>query len=74
MRGDGRAYQLQPTGVWLASQVLFEVQAVQVLVDETKRMCLGRVNAHERYYAHPFAVKEGPCANFIMKPLQGSCQ
>ena len=41
MRGDGKAYQLQPTGVWLASQVLFKVQAVQVLVDETKRMCLG---------------------------------
>jgi len=62
-------YQLQPAHVGFVPQVLPEVEAIHVLVDETERVCLGRVNPDERYYVHISAVKEAACANLVEKPL-----
>ena len=66
---DGDEYQLQPPHVGFINQVLLQVQAVHILVDETERMCVGRVYPHERCYVYTFVVKEGPYVNFIVKPL-----
>ena len=74
MGDDRKAYQLQPACIRFVPQVLSEVQAVQILVYETKRMCLGRVHTNERYYIHTPVVKEAGYVNLVVEPLQGSCQ
>ena len=67
MQGNG--YQLQPPHVGFIPQVLLEVEAIHVLVDETERVCLSRVHSHERYYVYIPVVKEAACTNLILKPL-----
>ena len=50
--------------------MLPEVEALHILVDETERMCLSRVNPHKRYYAHVSTVEEAVYVNLIGKPLR----
>ena len=50
-------------------QILPEVKVVHILVDETKRVFLGRVHPHERYHLHTPVVKESVRVDFILKPL-----
>ena len=66
---QGAGYQLQPRYVRLVPQVWVEVEAIQVFVDDTEGMCLGRVNTHKQYDIHPSA-KEAACADFVMKSLR----
>ena len=63
-------YHFRPLHVRLIPQVLLEVEAVHVLIDETERVCLSRVHANERYYVHIF-VKEAVHMNLVVKPLCG---
>ena len=66
---QGNKYQLQPAHVGFVPQVLPEVEAIHVLVDETERVCLGRVNPDERYYVHISVVEGVPCMSLAEKPL-----
>jgi hypothetical protein len=70
----GNRYQIQPLNVRFIPQVLLEIEAVHVLVDETERMCLSRVHPHERHHVHIYAAKEAAYMNLVAKPLDGSCQ
>jgi len=65
----GNKYQLQPPHVGFIAQVLLETEAIHILVNETERVCISRVNPDERYYVHISALKVAACANFIEKPL-----
>ena len=65
-------YQLQPPRVRFVLDVLSEVEAIHVLVDEPERMYFSRVHPHERYYVHTSLVKEVGYMNFMVKPLQGT--
>ena len=71
--GDGvrwNVYQLQSLYMGLIPQVLLEIEAVHVLVDETEGVRLSRVRPHEYYHAHASVVKEATHANLIVIPLQ----
>ena len=74
MSGDENEYQFQSPHVGFAPQVLPEVEAIHILVDKTKRVCLSRVHPHERHYIHIAVVKEAPYVNFVVKSLQRSRQ
>jgi len=49
--------------------VLLEVQALHILIDETERVSLSRVNSHERYHVHISTVEEAMYVDFIAEPL-----
>ena len=74
MGEEKNEYQLQRPHVGLVPHVLPEVEAVHILVDETKGMCLGRVHPHEGYYIHVSVVKESHHVHFVVEPLRESCQ
>ena len=65
----GNQHQFQLPRVGFVPQILPQVEAIHIPVDETKRVCFSRVNPHERYYVHALVVKEGPYVNFVGKPL-----
>jgi len=65
---DGNGYQLRLIHGVLVLQVLSEVEAVHVLIDETERVRLGRVYPHKRYHVY-ILVKEDPYANFVVELL-----
>lgn len=64
-------YQFQPPHVGFFLQVLSQVKAFHVLIDETERVCLGRVHSHERYRDHIFIAEEAAYVHFIVEPLRG---
>ena len=66
----GNEYQFQSLHTRLIPQVLSEVEAIHILVDETERVCFSRVHPYERYYIHIFVVKEATYESFVMKPLR----
>lgn len=66
---EGNKYQLQPPGIWFIPQVLFEVKAIHILIDEGERVCLGGVDPHEWYYINVSVVKEVAYAGLSIKPL-----
>ena len=66
---QGDEYQLQLPSIGFVPQVLFEVEAIHMLVDKSKRVCLSRIDPQEWYYIHISVVKEAAHANFIVKPL-----
>ena len=68
---QGNEYQLQFLSIGFVPQVLFEVEAIHILVDESERVCLTRVDPHELYYIHTSVVKEGTGANFVVESLWG---
>ena len=74
IKRDGSEYQFHPLHVRLVSQVLPEVEAIHVLVDETKWVGLGRVHPHEWNHLYVPMVKQGPYVNFVAKPLRESRQ
>lgn len=61
----GNEYQFQPPHVGFLLQVLFEVEAIHALVDEPKRVCLGRVHPDEGHHARISVVKKAPYVNLI---------
>jgi len=63
---QGNRYQFHPPHVWFVPQVLLEVEAIHVLVDEAKRASLSRIHPQERHYVHTPAVKETPYVNFLV--------
>ena len=71
---NGNGYQIQPVHIVFVPQVLFEVEAVHVFIDETKRMCLSRVHTNEWHHVHALLVKEGPHVSFVAEPLQRDYQ
>ena len=62
-------YQLQPLHDGLIPQVLLEIRALHVFIDETKGECLSRVNSHERYHVYTCTAKAIMYPNLIAKPL-----
>ena len=69
-----KRYQLQPPHVWFIPQVLLEVEATHILVDQTEGACVGQAHSQERYCVHISIVKEVININFLGKPLHGICQ
>jgi len=67
--GYGSEYQFQLPRVGFVPQILPQVEAVHIHVDETERVCLSRVHSQERCYVHVSVVKESPYVNFVAKPL-----
>ena len=65
----GSDYQFQPPHGGLIPQVLLEVQALHILIDETERVGLSRVNSYERYHVHTSALKEAMHLDLIVEPL-----
>jgi len=65
----GNGYQFQRPHAGLIPQVLLEVQALHIFIDETERVGLSRVDSHEGYHVHIPTVKEAMYADLIAEPL-----
>ena len=68
-RCAGSGYQFQRSHVGLIPQVLLEVLALHIHIDETEGMSLSRVNSHEGYHVHISTVKEVMHVYLIAEPL-----
>ena len=65
---QGNDYHFQPHAGF-PLQIPPEVEAIHILIDETERVFLSRVNSHERYYVHIPTVKDTMYASLIVKSL-----